>query len=383
MIGLCSQPTGAFAQAPPLWNDLAPGAYDVGFRRHWELDETRVWPRSAALDSVAGTVSRPMRVDVWYPASCARAQRMQFERYVRMEAPDAAFEDLAFLTRRWDEYSYRGLAGDSARFDQMMATPTAACADAPPSPGRFPLVLYSGGWFNRAPDNTILAEYLASHGFVVASVPQLNPGLWTYDFRSDAASVENQVRDLEFALGILAASPMVDRRAIAAMGYSTGGDVALLLQGRNVLVRAVVGLDASWSLGSNNDVAGSNFFEGTHHRVPMLVARRPSQGLLGADAVLDSLTLAPRVVVEIPGSDHGSFSDDPAQRYLLDMDSAGHVATHGMVARAVLEFLRVALDRRAAFDGAALARLLGDRGMAAAFLPPASDSAGEVPQEKP
>lgn len=102
---------------------------------------------------------------------------MRFDHYVRVPAHSEEFEDLAFLTRRWDEYSYGGLAEDSTSFDRLMAVQTAACADAPSGPGRFPLVLYSGGWFNRAPDNTILFEHLASHGFVVASVPQLNPGL--------------------------------------------------------------------------------------------------------------------------------------------------------------------------------------------------------------
>ena len=370
IVGLCSHPGRADAQAPPLWNGLSPGAHDVGFRRLWGFDDTRVWPRSRAIDSLDGVISRPMRVDVWYPASCGRQQRMPLESYARMEAPDEVFEDLVFLTRRWDEYSYRGLAGDSTLFDRLMATQTAACPEAPPAPGRFPLVLYSGGWFNRAPDNTILAEYLASHGFVVASVPQLNPGLWTYNFQSDAPSVENQVRDLEFALGLLAAHAMVDRRHIASMGYSTGGDVALLLQGRSVLVMAVIGLDASWSLGPNNDVVSSPFFQPARHRVPVLAARRPIRGMRQADEVLDSLSFAPRVVVEIPGSDHGSFSDDPAQRHLLGTDRAEHVATHRIVAHTVLEFLRVMLEGRERFDGAALAKSYRDRGLVGTFRPP-------------
>ena len=383
MSSFCSRVDAVVAQAPPLWNGLSSGAHDVGFRRSWGLDNTRVWSRSPAIDSIDGVISRPMRVDVWYPASCGGEERMRFERYVRMPAPAEEFEDLVFLTRRWDEYSYRGLVEDSTSFDRLMAAQTAACADAAPARDRFPLVLYSGGWFNRAPDNTILFEYLASHGFVVATVPQLNPGLWTHDFRSDASSVENQVRDLEFALGLLAANPMVDRRRVAAMGYSTGGDVALLLQGRNALVDVVVGLDASWTLGSNNDVASSPFFETTRHRVPILVARRPTSADGHADDVLDSLSGAPRVVVEIPGSDHGTFSDDPAQRYLLGTDSAQHVATHRTMSQTVLEFLRATLSRAERFDGAALARAYRERGLAGTFRPAEPNGVGESPRATP
>ena len=353
----------ARAQTAPLWYDLAPGPHEVGFRRLWELDPSRVWPRSTALDSLEGTIARPVRMDAWYPASCEASQRMPLGSYLQMEAPAHPFEDVVSLTRAWDEYSYRGLAGDSVAFDRLMRVDTAACLEAPAAPGRFPLVVYSAGWYNRAPDNTILAEFLASHGFVVVTVPQLNPGLWTYNFRSDALSVENQVRDLEVALGAMSSEPVVDRRRIAAMGYSTGGDVVLLLQGRNPLVRAVVSLDGSWTLGPDNDVLGSPFFLPDQHRMPILAARRPTGGMTGADQVLDSLDAAFRIVVEIPGSDHGSFSDDPAQRRFLGADVAQQQATHAEVAQTVLEFLRATLMDSSVPDGAELAQRYRARGL--------------------
>ncbi len=173
------------AGTPPLWHGLDAGKYQVGFQRIWELDGSRIWPRSTTLDSLDGIVARPIRVDIWYPASSCPA-KMTLGEYFRIEAPAPAFDDMTFLTRRWDEYSYRSLAGDSTAFERLIAAETAACAGSPAAPGRFPLVIYSAGWFNRCPDNTILAEYLASHGFVVATVPQLNPGLWTFNFQSDA-----------------------------------------------------------------------------------------------------------------------------------------------------------------------------------------------------
>ena len=332
------------AQSRPLWTGLEPGSHDTGFKRVWTTDPVRVWPRSAALDSREGDVARPIRLDVWYPARCgAAARRMVLRDYLEMAAPSPVFEDLVFLTHRWDEYSYRGLAVDSASFDRLMATPTAGCFDAPAADGSFPLVVYSAGWFNRAPDNTILAEFLASHGYVVVAIPQLNPGLWTFEFASDARSVENQVRDLQVAISELGRDPLVDRRRIAAMGYSTGGDVALLVAGRNPLVDAVVGLDGSWSLGPGNDVIESSLFRPSEHTKPILALRRPTENTTGADEVLDSLSRAPRLVVEIPGGDHGTFSDDPSQRRVLGTDTPEHEATHRLMSRAVLLFLNAAL----------------------------------------
>ncbi len=362
---------GATAEEPPLWNGLEAGDHDVGFRRLWELDGTRVWPRSPHLDSLEGQVARPIRVDIWYPAKCEPREPMPHSAYVSMEAPSPPFEDLVFLTRRWDNYSYKGLADGDEALERLMSTPTAACANAPAAPGRFPLAVYSAGWYNRTPDNSVLAEYLASHGFVVAAVPQLNPGLWTYDFRSDAGSVENQVRDVEVALGVLVSEPSVDRRRVAAIGYSTGGDVAMMLQSRNSLIDAVVGLDASWTLGPENNLASWPSLAPENCRVPILAARRPTEGRDGVDDILDRLESAERFVVEIPGANHGSFSDDANQMFFLGKATAEYRATHSQAAFVVLEFLNRALGGEDVFDSAGLLRALRAHGLSAVRLEPA------------
>lgn len=373
--GVAGRSLEASAQQHPLWGGLTPGFHGVGFRRLWELDESRVWPRSPAIDSVEGVVARPVRIDVWYPAHCRGEDRMSVRSYLEMVSPAPHFDDLVFLAHRWDEYSYRGLTGDSTAFDRLMDAETAACLDATAAAGRFPLVVYSAGWFNRAPDNAVLAEYLASHGYVVASVPQLNPGLWTFDFTSDATSVENQVRDLEVALGALASDPVVDHRRVAAMGYSTGGDVALLLAGRSPLVDAVVGLDASWTLGPENDAITSPFLQPERHALPMLVMRRPveRERMMAANQLLDQLSAAPRLVVEIPEADHGTFSDDPVHRRFLGVEPAVGEEAHAAVMRAVLEFLEgVLMKPEGSFDGSGLAERWANRGLKATLRPAAA-----------
>jgi dienelactone hydrolase len=370
MSGL--MPSAGTAQQAPLWAGLEKGVYDVGFRRVWTLDRSRVWPRSAALDSATGNVARPVRVDVWYPAHCAGRPAMKLRVYLEIAPPDPIYDDMVFLLHRWDSYSYHGLAADTSRFDRLMAASAAACWDPPMAGERFPLLVYSAGWFNRSPDNTILAEFLASHGFVVAAVPQLNPGLWTYNFQSDAASIENQLRDLEVALGRLIEAEDVDRTRIAAMGYSTGGDVALLLQGRNPLIDAIVGLDASWTIGSADDVIDSPWFGSDLNEVPILALRRSTDG--GVDALsvtLDSLANAPRIIAEIAAADHGSFSDDPPQRFFLGIGEPDHVRSHAAVARSVLAFLDATLRGPEPFDGQALAEQYLRAGVDARFRPAA------------
>ena len=57
----------------------------------------------------------------------------------------------------------------------LQATPMDAYDDAPPAEGRFPVVLYFGGLDAEINSNVILAEYLASHGYIIASISLLGP----------------------------------------------------------------------------------------------------------------------------------------------------------------------------------------------------------------
>ena len=332
------------SQTPFINKELQKGNFNVGFKRIWEIDKSRVWPRSSNIDSLEGNVNRPIRIDVWYPAQKNGNDEMLFREYVYPITGSQKYEDINFLTKRWDIYSYKGLTEDSLKFEKLMNTKIPVFKNAEPIKKRFPLVIYSAGWYNRSPDNTILAEFLASHGFIVATVPQLNPGLWTWNFASDFRSVENQTRDLEFAIGKLIRESNVDRTKIAAIGYSTGGDVALLLQGRNELIDCVVGMDASWSLGKDNDVVDSPFFNSEFNNVPILVIRRKTDNK-EYNEVLDSLNLSERFIIDIEGSNHGSFSDDPPQREMLGITVTSSSKIHAMVTNIILDFLNHNFDK--------------------------------------
>ncbi len=151
------------------------------------------------------------------------------------------------------------------------------------------------------------------------------------------------------------------------MGYSTGGDVALLLQARNPMVDLVVGLDPSWALGSDNDVRDSPFLDPDRHHVPIAVLRRPRDP--EADALLRRLDRVPRLVAEVPGGDHGTFSDDTVQRHLLGIGPSEAAARHRQVVRAVAEILEVVLVNGEALDGAGLTARLWDQGLEVATRP--------------
>lgn len=67
----------AFGAAPatagdgsPLWGQLEPGPYAVGFRQIERSDHSRLHrlPVDMTGTAVAGERSRPLRISVWYPA---------------------------------------------------------------------------------------------------------------------------------------------------------------------------------------------------------------------------------------------------------------------------------------------------------------------------
>ncbi|MEY3361932.1 MAG: hypothetical protein RL531_1651 [Actinomycetota bacterium] len=149
---------------------------------------------------------------------------------------------------------------------------SAGAFDAPPAPGRSPLVLFSHGRTGTRIAYTLLCEALAARGCVVISAD--HPGDTLIDFAlelavDDATNERQRVADarllLDAALGGAEGIPAEVRAAIdpdrvAVAGHSYGGYTALGLaagafdepDGR---VRAVVGLQAYTRALSDEDLA--------------------------------------------------------------------------------------------------------------------------------
>ncbi len=193
--------------APPLWNGLTPGQFGVGFRH---------------LES-------PSRVDVWYP-SADSGRRMLYRDYLG----DAATGLAEFL---------KNTGVGTATVDSFFNGPLHAIADGRPNTGSFPLVLIAHGNQQDASDQAVLAEFLASHGFVVASTP--SPMLRTPMERQSqlAEFAEMQAADLQAAVPIVASAVHADTSRLFLVSHSFGARSALLVAMQDPRVRAMVSLD--------------------------------------------------------------------------------------------------------------------------------------------
>jgi alpha-beta hydrolase superfamily lysophospholipase len=306
-----SAQTGAFGA--PI------GRLPVGYRVEWSTDRTRSWPLADASGRLR-PIPRVVRVHLWYPAVAGSGEAMKFRDYMEPPTAPGVPRPLADAIRANDlgtpGYSFRGIyRDDSAAFERAMNTGVVARNRAAPAPGRHPVVVYSVGQNDFSQDAVLLAEWLASNGYIVVSVPHLGTGpRRTLLFVHDPLSYETQLRDLEVALANALELKGADEQRILAVGHSYGGIYALLLAMRGNSVHGVIGLDPTYvaqRAGYEYDLRRFPFFD-PDLRIPIVTLRRGS-GSVNRDLV-NSLLRAERLEIVYPDLMHGDFATVPFLR---------------------------------------------------------------------
>lgn len=243
-----------FATAPamaatgtPLWGQLEPGPYAVGFRQIERYDHSRLHrlPVDMLGTPVEGERARPVRISVWYPAEAGAGTPLTLGDYITLLGAEGHLGPVTAAdaeTGRRDFYRFPLL--DQATPEQrqrLEALASRAVRDARPAAGRFPLILYSLG---SAAVGNVTPEFLASHGYVVAQAPRLGAHAGLPQDNRDRADLETKIRDLDFVVNAMAGFPSADVQTLGATGFSAGGRWALSLAMKNWNVKAVVSLDS-------------------------------------------------------------------------------------------------------------------------------------------
>jgi hypothetical protein len=308
-LGAGAAPPGSGAALPPSGSDLLDyGPHAVGFRIIPKRDSSREYFLGSTDDSPGGYGPRAVQIVVWYPASRAAAKEpMTFRDYVLAGAEEEVFgpPSQARRGKALEDFRRDTLAqgADSRDLDRLLDSKVRASRDAPPAPKSFPLVLYA---HNFTYEKSVLCEYLASHGFVVASVPFL--GTYERDPDVGVTLLETEIRDLEVALDVVSGDSGSGNRRVGIVGMSFGALSALGFQMRHPRVAAVVSLDGG--IGSATDpymLKQSPFYALERARAPLL-------HLYGTDVAGTDLTFvrglkySERWLVGFPGLRHSDFA---------------------------------------------------------------------------
>src|SRR5690349_4853204 len=164
-VGFLQLGVGAGLHAQTAGGGLAPGKWPVGFIRFTAADSTR------PLESGQ---PRLLDVGVWYPARRTSLPRLTYREYflgtplhpTMLPTQDSVRREFDALMALLKSQK----APDSA-VQKWMKAPMLATLDPPLSGGGFPLVLLAQGNAQTVQDQAPLAEYLASRGYVVATMP--------------------------------------------------------------------------------------------------------------------------------------------------------------------------------------------------------------------
>ncbi len=243
---------------PAIWPAAEPGPYDVGYQLMHEYDPTRTFKRKFDYfgKPVEGTIARPLQISVWYPTrSSAGRSRMKFEEYYQAMATETDFtppsaERLSIVMNRLKQIwpiEFRipreGRDAIRERIEKTLKQEAFAVKDAVPEKGPFPLIVHMPGYNGSSSHHAFLFEYLASHGYVIAAVP--NMGMYSRTIDDEAASLDVQARDLEFTVSRMEGLPYVDISHVGTTGMSWGGFSNVLFGQRNARVDAVLTLDGA------------------------------------------------------------------------------------------------------------------------------------------
>ena len=240
LILVAATPLVSLAETPAVWRDLEPGQYGVGFRTIEKYDHSRTFvPKYDYLGNPnEGDRARPIQVCIWYPAGTpADAIPMTYGEYAfAYPEDDRFFNTLARLQDR-EIMMLNNATGDQAVVLHMMSVTMFAVRDAMPVAETFPLVLYHPSLTGSYAENAVLCEYLASHGFIVATTPGL--GLNTLTPAEQTADLENLIRDKELALALMKEQNDLSFDRLGLLGAEIGALAAVDMAMRCPDVEAV------------------------------------------------------------------------------------------------------------------------------------------------
>ena len=259
------------------------GSYSVGFRTMFATDLSREdvpysdWGGRLYPTDGHGE-GRSLPIHIWYPA-VKSSKPLMFGDYLELITRQSN-QQVASIDDSLAKHIYinqvNDLKGDSSfteeHLNKLLSLHTKASLNAVPIEDKFPLVIFPNG---TSPANqSVMCEFLASHGYVVAGLPL--KGQYAHVLDASVKGLEVAVDDLQFALQQLLTLSNVDGNQIALMANAIESSFCAGLASRNEKIKALVSLEGGFlSQFEQNILDESNFYEEQSITLPILAIYSP------------------------------------------------------------------------------------------------------------
>lgn len=226
----------------------SPGTHGVGVRYVKQYDHTRSFTAQRSMSASALSKQenrgRPIQTVIWYPAEKG-GQGVEYDDYLQLVGWETDFEASAKeQTRTIDAWLKMVTDGKrDAQVESVRRSRMWAVRDAAPKAGKFPVLIYAPSYNNTTFENADIAEFLASHGYIVIAAPTVaETGRW---IKKDLKHAELQADDIRFLIDYAETLPQADMTRVAAAGFSWGGLSNVLAAARDERIKALVCIDGS------------------------------------------------------------------------------------------------------------------------------------------
>ncbi len=267
----------------PFSNFMEYGEYPVGFKTLFTTDNSREnvpyadWNGKLYAEGNASE-GRKLPIHIWYPAS-SKSKLLPYAHFVHLmtrQTEEGLKEGSTVLAKKIFAYQVDQLKGEDGftmvQLDTLLALKTNASLNTDPIQQKFPLVIFPNG--SSPAYQSVLCEYLASHGFVVAAVAL--KGEFSHVMGTSVKGLETATSDLQFALGQLLKLPHVDKKEVALIGNAMASSVCTSLASRNKKIKALISLEGGLLSEFEQDILnGTNFYEPQRITLPLLAIYAP------------------------------------------------------------------------------------------------------------
>ena len=293
----------------------APGMHGVGVRYVKQYDRTRSFiPQRGILASVFSKTEnrgRPIQTVIWYPAEKGD-QGITYDSYLQLVGWETDFEGSPREQMRTVD-AWLQMVTDGKRKAQVESERRRrmwAVREALPKAGKFPVVIYAPSVNNTAFENADIAEFLASHGYIVIAGPTIGEASrW---IKRDLKHAELEAADIRFLIDYARTLPQADMTRVAVAGFSWGGLSNILAAAKDDRIKALVCIDGAVRY-YNSIVMQARYAQPEKLKTPLLfLAQSPA-----------SMETNIRYKEDMSGSFISRMTN--ADVYLLTMYPMGHV----------------------------------------------------------